>query len=79
MKLSRCDVCKKIMRDNEVGTLTFEEGSGTKSEIIVDEGDGWTNLCKIKIDICRKCMLPILKTVYPNVKYLPEEEYKDGV
>ena len=79
MKLSRCDVCNRVMEYGDICTLIFEEGNGRISEIIVNEGDGWTNLCKVQVDICRKCVLPILKTINPNIEYLPDEKYKDGV
>lgn len=75
MKLTRCDACGKIVKEKEANLISFKERTGAMVMVKNRIGE-YTNICDEERDVCRACSIKILKVIFPNREFLPEEEYE---
>ena len=74
MKLTKCDACGKVVRASDANLFTFKESGG--AAVMVKEKNGeYMNISDTERDICRSCSIRILKFMFPNREFLPEDEY----
>lgn len=75
MKLSKCDVCGAIKESTN--KIIYEDGE-VGGDVLVKMADGtWDNICRVEVDICRKCSLNILKQLKPHIPFVPYEKYNE--
>lgn len=75
MKLTKCDVCGKIMNPSYVGTIKIKTPFSDDVCIKIKEDD-YLGIGEIKRDICSECAIKILNIVLPNRTLISVSELK---
>lgn len=78
MKMTKCDVCGKVVRDKEANLILFVEHADAAVMVRSKRSGEYVNVCDIERDVCRSCSIKILKMLFPNHEFLPENEYENN-
>ena len=79
MKLSKCDLCGKLVPVNEASSVVLKEGKGDGNILRVYGEDETTNIESIEADLCLKCAINIAHILRPQMKLIPLENYRTQI